>query len=318
MRVLITGISGFIGNHLSEYLAQAIPSVEIFGLVRPRSSPDQLNKMADRIKLLEGDLRDRSSLQKILAEVRPERIFHLAGQTAVDSSHQLAEETLSVNILGTVHLLESLLELELNPVVLIPSSAEAYGLAYTDELPIKETAAFRPLNPFGVSKAAQDLLGFQYYKSYGLKIIRARVFNTVGPRQPAYYQTSRLARQIVEIEKKKREPVLKVGNLENKKDYTDIRDLVRALWLISEKSEPGEVLNLGSGQAWSGSEILKLMLGMTRAKLVLETDDKKGQFPEPPILLADISKLVRLTGWKPQINLKQSILDLINYWREQV
>lgn len=318
MRVLVTGISGFIGSHLSEYLTQALPNVEIFGLVRPQACSCALKRVGDRIRTLEADVRDQGSVLKALREIRPDRIFHLAGQSAAEMSFRAPAETLSTNTLGTVHLLEALLELQLNPVVLIASSAEAYGLAYADELPLKETAPFRPLSPFGVSKAAQDLLGFQYYKACGLKVIRARIFNTIGPRQPVYYQVSNLARQIVEIEKKKREPVLRVGNLENKKDYTDIRDLVRALWLISEKSEPGEVFNLGSGQAWSGNEILKLMLGMTRAKLVLESSDRKSPLSDPPILLADISRLVRLTGWKPQINLKQSILDLINYWREQV
>ncbi|MCX8159477.1 MAG: GDP-mannose 4,6-dehydratase [Candidatus Saccharicenans sp.] len=316
MRVLITGISGFIGSHLAEYLTQALPNVEIFGLVRPRACVSALKKFGDRLRLLEADVRDQGSMLKIMNEVRPDRIFHLAGQSAIEASFRTPNETFTTNALGTVHLLEALLEIQINPVVIIASSAEAYGLAYADELPLKETAPFRPLSPFGVSKAAQDLLGFQYYKTYGLKVIRARIFNTLGPRQPLHYQASSLARQIAEIEKKKREPVLKVGNLENKKDYTDIRDLVRALWLVSEKSQPGEVFNLGSGQAWSGNEILKLMLGMTRAKLVLENDDKKSQLPEPPILLADISRLVRLTGWKPQISLKQSILDLINFWRE--
>ncbi len=315
MRVLITGVSGFIGSHLAEYLIQTLPQVEIFGLVRPRSCLCNLTRAIDRLKLLEGDLRDQSSALKVLAEVRPDRIFHLAGQSSAELSFQAPGETFSANTLGTVHLLEALLQRHQNPVIVLASSAEIYGLTYTDELPIKESASFRPLNPFGVSKAAQDLLGFQYHKSHRLNVIRARIFNTIGPRQPEYYEVSQLARQIVEIEKKKREPVLKTGNLENKKDYTDIRDVVRALWLISEKSEPGEVFNVGSGQAWSGNEILKLMLGMTRAKLVLETDDKKNQ---PPILLADITRLVKQTGWKPQINLKQSILDLINYWRDQV
>ncbi len=321
MRVLVTGIGGFIGSHLAEYLTQTLPEVEIFGLVRPRSCLCGLNRVVGRVKLIEGDVRDQISVLRALVEVRPDRIFHLAGQSSVEASFRIPDETFSVNTLGTVNLLEALLELHLNPVVLLASSAEAYGLAFLDELPIKETAALRPLNPFGVSKAAQDLLGFQYYKNYGLNIIRARIFNTLGPRQPIHYQVSRLASQIAEIEKKKREPVLNVGSLENKKDYIDVRDLVRALWLTADKGEPGEAYNLGSGQAWSGNEILKLMLGMTRARLMLETvdkkNDKKNTLLEPPILLADINRLVKLTGWKPQISLKQSILDLINYWREQ-
>lgn len=236
MRVLITGSNGFIGSHLCEYLSQILPRVEIFGLVRPAACLHNLDRVAGRLKLVEGDIRDPSSLMRVISEVRPDRIFHLAGQSSVDFSYQAASETLTTNITGTVYLPEALKELNLNPTVLLASSAEAYGLAYSDELPLKETACFRPLSPFGISKAAQDLLGFQYYKSYGLRIIRTRIFNTLGPRQPVYYQVSRLARQIVEIEKKKREPVLKVGNLESKKDYIDIRDLVRAVWLIAEKS----------------------------------------------------------------------------------
>lgn len=318
MRILITGISGFIGSQLADYLSQNLQQVEICGLVRPRSSLDNLTRIADRLRLLEGDVRDQSSLLRVLATTRPDRIFHLAGQAAAGSSHNLAAETLSTNILGTTYLLEALKELQLKPVVVLVSSAEAYGLVYSDELPIKETASLRPLSPFGVSQAAQDLLGFQYYKSYGLKIIRTRVFSVLGPRQPVYYPLSSLARQIAEIEKKKGNPLLRPDSLDSKKDYIDVRDLVRALWLISEKSEAGEAYNLGSGHAWSGHEILKMMLGMTRAKMVIETDETKTVFPEPPILLADISRLTKLTGWKPQINLKQSLLDLLNYWREKV
>lgn len=316
MRILITGINGFIGSHLAEYMAHHLQQTEIFGLTRPKSSLLNLNKVIDKVRLVEGDLGEFSSTMNILADIRPDRIFHLAGMSAVNSSWNLPATTLSVNVLGTINILESLKELRYNPLTIIASACEVYGLAYSDELPIKETSPFRPLNPFGVSKAAQDLLGFQYYKSYGLRIIRTRLFNSIGPRQPDYYFVSGIAKQIAEIEKKRRNPVVYVGNLENKRDYTDVRDLVRALWLVSEKAEAGEVYNLGSGQAWSGNEILKMLLSMTRAKLVVENDEKRIIPAEAPILLADINKLVKLTGWKPQISLKQSVLDVLNYWRE--
>ncbi|HEK86592.1 MAG: GDP-mannose 4,6-dehydratase [Candidatus Saccharicenans sp.] len=318
MRLLITGISGFIGSHLADYISFNIQNVELYGLVRPRTSLQNLSRVADKIKFLEGDLKDLTSILHVLSEVRPDRIFHLAGQNAIGASWNLPAETLSVNILGTVNLLEALRELRFNPRTIIAGAGEAYGLAFSDELPMKETLLFRPLNPFGISKAAQDMLGFQYFKSYGLKIIRARLFSAIGPRQPEYYFASNLAKQVAEIEKKKKEPILYCGNLENKRDYTDIRDLVKALWLISEKGEEGEAYNLGSGQAWFGNEILKILLGMTRAKIVLETEEKRLRPADPPILLADNSRLVKLTGWKPQINIKQSLLDLLNYWRERV
>jgi GDP-4-dehydro-6-deoxy-D-mannose reductase len=318
MRILITGINGFIGSHLAEYLAHNLQQVEIFGLRRLRASLENLKKVVDKINLLEGDIRDFPSLINVLYNVRPDRIFHLAGQSAIDHSFTMPAETFCTNLLGTVNLLEAIKETKLNPQIILASAGEAYGLTYTDELPMKENSPLRPLSPFGVSKACQDLLGFQYYKTYGLKIIRVRIFNSIGPRQPDYYFVSSLAKQIAEIEKKKKNPVLAVGNLENKRDYTDVRDLVRALWLVSEKSEPGEALNLGSGQAWSGQELLKLIMAMTRTKLVVQTDEKKLHQSEPAILLADISRLVKLTGWKPQINLKQSMLDLLNYWRELV
>jgi len=318
MRILATGISGFVGSHLAEYVCSNLQNVEIYGLVRPRSSLQNLRKVIDKVKLIEGDLRDSTSVLNILDEIRPDRIFHLAGQSAVKASFDLPAETFLINALGTINLFEALRELHLNPRILIAGAAQAYGLTSTDELPMKETSFFRPLSPLAVSKAAQDLLGFQYFKNYGLKTIRVRMFNALGPRQPEYHFASSLAKQIAEIEKKKRTAVLFVGNLETKRDYTDVRDLVRGLWLISEKGDEGEVYNLGSGQCWAGNEILKAMLAMTRAKVVVEVEEKRLRPSDPPILLADITRVNKLTGWKPQINLKQSLLDLLNYWREAV
>jgi len=194
-----------------------------------------------------------------------------------------------VNLVGTINLLEAIRELHLNPRIVIASSGEAYGLAFADELPMKESSLFRPLNPFGVSKAAQDMLGFQYFKSHNLKIIRARLFSIVRPRQPEYFFVSGLAKQIAEIEKKKKDPILYAGNLENKRDYTDVRDLVAGLSGVGgpEKGEDGEAYNLGSGQAWFGQEILKTLLSMTRAKILVETEEKRLRPADPPILLAE-------------------------------
>lgn len=319
MRILITGISGFLGSHLTDFIRSSLQNVEINGLVRPGFPSGRILAQSEKLHLHHGDLLDLSSLIKVLEESRPDLIFHLAGFSSSSFSFRLPATAIQTNVQGTLNLLQAVMECRLNPTIIIASCGEIYGLTYSDELPIKETAVFRPLSPLAVSKAAQDFLGFQYFRSHGLKIIRARLFDLLGPRQPDFCVISGLARQVAEIEKKKIPPVLKVPNPEAKRDYTDVRDIVRALWLVSEKGEPGEVYNLGSGLAWSRNELVKMIVGMTRAKIVVNPEETQGiKLCEPPILLADITRLVKLTGWKPQINLKQSLLDLLNYWRDVI
>ena len=318
MRILITGINGFIGSHLAEHLLQTQPKAELFGLIRAGSSLENLVKIAGRINLLKGDLKDFRSIIDAFYASKPDCLFHLAGLTSQDLSFNQPVEALSLNLQGTLNLLEVAREFRLSTSIIIASCAEAYGLAYSDELPIKESSIFRPLSPLGVSKAAQDLLAFQFQKAYGLKIIRVRIFSLLGPRLPDHYLPGSLTRQIAEIEKKKREPVLQVAHLDHKRDYLDIRDAVRALSLLAEKGDSGEAYNLGSGRAWSGEEILKILLTMTRARVVVATDEARMKLPDPPILLADTSKLIKTTGWKPQLEPRQSLLDLLNYWREKI
>lgn len=317
MRILITGLKGFVGRHLTDFIRSNIQNAEIHGLIRPCSLSEHFLTSSEILRVYFGDLLDITSLIKTLEECQPDRIFHLAGFSYTNFSSRLPALAIQTNILGTLNLLEAIIECRLNPTIIIASCGEIYGLAYSDELPLKETSNLRPLSPLAVSKAGQDLLGFQYYKARGLKVIRARLFDLVGPRQPEFSFISGLARQIAEIEKKKIPPVLKVPNPEAKRDYTDVRDMVKALWMVSEKGQPGEVYNLGSGLAWSRNDLVKMMVGMTRAKIVINFEENHSvKSVEPPILLADITRLVKLTGWKPQINLKQSLLDLLNYWRE--
>jgi len=318
MRILITGFSGFVGSHLADYLRSNIQKAEIHGLVRPGTSLSRFPE-ASRSLLHFGDLLDPESLSRAIGESAPDRIFHLAGFSSSLSSVEQPDLAIKVNVLGTLNLLEAIRKSRLSPTIIISSSAEIYGLAYSNELPIKETSAFRPLSPLAVSKATQDLLGFQYFKLHGLKIVRVRLFDLIGPRQPDFYFVSGLAKKIAEVEKKKSPPVIKISSVEAKRDYTDVRDLVRALWLISDKGEPGEMYNLGSGQAWSRTELTNMMVRLTRARMVIEPEDpKQVKLLDPPILLADISKVVKQFDWKPQIGLKQSLLDLLNYWREEI
>ncbi len=318
MRVLITGITGFAGSHLAEYILTNHPGVEIYGIIRWRSRMDNIVPIQDKVTLIEADLKDPTSLRAALSEARPERIFHLAAQSFVPTSWKCPAETFAINAIGQINLFETILSLKVEPKIQIAGSSEEYGQVFSDEIPMKETNPLRPLSPYAVSKVAQDLLAFQYFKSYGLRVVRTRGFNHTGPRRGDVFVTASFARQIAEIEKKKRPPVIHVGNLEAKRDFTDVRDIVRAYWLSLEKGVEGDVYNIGSGQAYSMQELLDLLMSLSRAKMEVKVDPARLRPSDVPVLLADASKFRDLTGWKPRIPFKQTILDLLNYWREKV
>jgi len=316
MRVLITGITGFAGSHLAEYILSNHSGVEVFGIVRWRSRMDNILHIQDKIKLMEADLKDMVSLRGVLADVKPDRIFHLAAQSFVPTSWKCPAETFAINAIGEVNLFEAVLSLNQTPKIQIAGSSEEYGQVFSNEIPMKETNPFRPLSPYAVSKVAQDLLAFQYYKSYSLRTVRTRGFNHTGPRRGDVFVTSSFARQIAEIEQKKRPPVIHVGNLEAKRDFTDVRDMVRAYWLSLEKGVEGEVYNIGSGQAYSMQEVLDLLMSLSRSKMEIKVDPARLRPSDVPVLLSDSSKFRTLTGWRPMIPFKQTILDLLNFWRE--
>ncbi|RLE03269.1 MAG: GDP-mannose 4,6 dehydratase [Candidatus Aminicenantes bacterium] len=318
MRVLLTGITGFAGSHLAEYILNHHPEVEVFGLIRWRSRRENIVHLENKITLVEGDLKDIVSLKKILAVVKPDWIFHLAAQSFVPTSWKCPAETFSINAIGQINLFEAILDLGLSPKIQIAGSSEEYGLVFEDEIPIKETSPLRPLSPYAVSKVAQDLLAFQYWKSYGLRTVRTRGFNHTGPRRGEVFICSNFARQIAEIEKKKREPVILVGNLEAKRDFTDVRDIVRAYWLSLERGEEGEVYNIGTGRAYAMQDILDMLISLSQVKVEVKVDPERLRPSDVPILLADSSKFRQLTGWEPRIPLRQSLEDLLNYWRSRV
>src|SRR3989338_198673 len=224
-RALITGITGFAGSHLSELLLKE--GVEVHGVQRWRSKSDNIDSFAEKITFHEADLLDAHSLYSVIDQVRPDFIFHLAAQSYVQSSWASPANTLEVNIIGTVHLFEAVKKSGLDIPIQIACSSEEYGKVLPDELPIKETNPLRPLSPYAVSKLAMDYLGYQYYRSYGMKIIRTRGFNHTGPRRGETFVTSNFAKHIAMIEKGKQEPVIHLGNLEAQRDWTDVRDVVR-------------------------------------------------------------------------------------------
>ncbi len=317
MRVLITGITGFVGSHLADYLLEK-GDIEIYGIERWRSNTENIEHIKDRIKLIECDIRDSSSVDKVIKQVKPDKIFHLAAQSFVLSSWHAPAETLSTNIMGELNLFEAVRNSDSDPVIQIAGSSEEYGLVKEDETPIKETNQLRPLSPYGVSKVGQDMLAYQYARSYGIKAVVTRAFNHSGPRRGEVFVVSNFAKQIAEIEKKKTDPVIRVGNLEAKRDFTDVRDIVKAYWLATEKCEYGEVYNICSGSCYSIQEVLDMLLGFSKVKVEIKKDPSRMRPSDVQILLGDNSKFCKATGWKPEIPFEKTAEDLINYWREKL
>ena len=317
MRVLITGITGFAGSHLAEYCLGR-SDVEVFGTARWRSRMDNVQHITDQITLLDCDLKDSVAVRHCLLEVRPDYIFHLAAQSFVPTSWKAPVETMMTNIVGQINIFEAMRELKLESRVQLACSSEEYGMVYEDEIPIKETNPLRPLSPYGVSKVAQDLLGYQYHESYGLFTIRTRGFNHTGPRRGDVFVSSNFARQIALIEKKKQEPVLQVGNLEARRDFTDVRDMIRGYWLALEKGEPGEVYNIGSGTDVTIQKMLDILLGFSSIEIKVEQVADRMRPSDVNVLCADNTKFCSMSGWKPEIPFEKTLEDLLDYWRERV
>lgn len=318
MRVLITGITGFAGSHLADYIVAEQPDVEIFGTHRWRSRFENIEHLRNDIQLVETEMRDYTSVCRALDQCRPDAIFHLAAQSYVPTSWTAPSDTLTTNIIGQTNLFEAVRDLGLDPVIQIAGSSEEYGLVLPDEVPIREDNPLRPLSPYAVSKVAQDLLAYQYFKSYGLRTIRTRGFNHTGPRRGDVFVTSNFAKQIARIELGKSEPVIRVGNLDAQRDFTDVRDIVRAYWLTVEKGEVGEVYNLASGVAISIREMLDRLLGLSKCEVRIEIDTDRLRPSDVEILLGDSTKFRDRTGWEPCIPFDQTLQDLLDYWRERI
>jgi GDP-4-dehydro-6-deoxy-D-mannose reductase len=315
MRALITGITGFAGSHLAEFLLAEHPDVEVFGTYRWRSRMDNVEHLRSRVKLLEADLRDYTSMYNALDRSRPDFIFHLAAQSFVPSSWTAPNETLTTNISGQTNLFEAIRSLHLDPVVQIACSSEQYGLVLPDEVPIKETNPLRPLSPYAVSKVAQDYLGYQYFQSYGLKAIRTRGFNHTGPRRGQVFVTSNFCSQVAAIELGMQEPVIRVGNLDAIRDFTDVRDMVRAYWLAVNHGKPGEVYNIATGNGIHIRELLDRIIALADVEVKVEVDPDRLRPSDVEILIGDSSKFRADTGWEPRIPFEQTLRDLLAYWR---
>ena len=315
-RVLITGISGFVGSHLAEFLLEQ--GIEVHGTIRWRSKLDNIKHIQNKVRLIETDIKDAHSMQKTVEEVEPDYVFHLAAQSFVPTSWKAPSETVGTNILGTLNLFEAIRNSNSDPRIQVAGSSEEYGMVLPGELPIKESNQLRPLSPYAVSKVATDLLGYQYHQSYGLKIVRTRAFNHTGPRRGEPFVTSNFAKQVAEIEKGLKEPVIHVGNLNAERDFTDVRDTVNAYWLSVHKCEFGEVYNICSGVARKIQSVLDLLQNMSAVKIEVKQDPDRLRPSDVEILMCDCSKFKNRTGWEPKITFEDTMRDLLDYWRKLV
>jgi GDP-4-dehydro-6-deoxy-D-mannose reductase len=318
LRALITGITGFAGSHLAELILANHPDVEVYGIMRWRSRTENIEDIQQRVHLIECDLRDATSVKMLLGQVRPDKIFHLAAQSYVPSSWNAPAESLTTNVLGQLNIFEAVRELAIEPWIQIACSSEEYGLVHEDELPIKETNPLRPLSPYAVSKIGQDYLGYQYHMSFGMNVVRTRGFNHDGPRRGDVFVSSNFAKQLIEVEKGKRPAVIHVGNLEARRDFTDVRDIVRGYWLSLERCKAGEVYNLCSGKAYSIQEVLDRLIEISGVKVKIEEDPARLRPSDVPVLLGDYSKFNKATGWAPEIPYDKTLADMLDYWREKI
>ncbi len=317
-KVLITGVSGFAGAFLAEYL-QAFQKYQIFGTFLAESSLEALNHLKSKLTLEKIDLIDAPKVDNLIKKVKPDQIFHLAALTSPADSFRHPREVISNNITAQINILEGAKNhLPKNSKILIVSSAEVYGLVNPQDLPISEKVELRPASPYAVSKITQDYLGLQYFLAYKLNIIRVRPFNHIGPRQSSNFVVSAFARRIAEIEKGRIKPVLKVGNLNSKRDLTDVRDMVVAYSLSIEKGRSGEVYNIGSGRSYKIENILNKLLDLANMRIKVEVDPSLLRPKDTPELLCDNQKFVETTGWQPTIPIEKTLKDTLDYWRNIV
>ncbi len=319
MRVLVTGITGFVGSHLAEFLLARDEEIEVHGLKRWRSPLDNILGVLDRVHLWDGDLRDLKSLVRVIGEVKPDIVFHLAAQSYVPTSFDAPVDTIETNVCGTINLLEAIRFHGLDPVIHVCSSSEVYGQVRPEEVPIRETNPFRPASPYAVSKVGEDMIAWQYWTSWKLRTIRSRMFTHTGPRRGETFVVSAFAKQIAEVELGLREPVIRVGNLDSVRTFLDVRDAVRAYWLLATRGEPGEVYNIGGKRTMKIGEMLDLLLGLSRARdIEVRVDPALLRPSDVTLQVPDISKFVAATGWEPRIPFEQTLADMLEWWRGEL
>ncbi len=316
MKTLITGIGGFVGCHLTRYLV--LNGHEVAGLdYAGIELPDDF-KHYKNFKVYDGDLRDEKIVTEVINDCKPDTIFHLAAQSSVKISFENPTETFSVNLFGTLNLLESVSKLDYEVKTLIVSSSEVYGQLKPEECPVDEDHPLRPINPYAVSKAAVDLLAQQYFKAYKLPIYIVRAFSHSGPGQKTVGVLSDWAFQIAKIELGLAPPVLKVGNLKVKRDYTDVRDIVRGYMDVMEKGKPGKPYNICTGVGYELSELLEKYKNLAEKDIEIQEDQSRMRPVDIPILTGSNKRIKNDTGWAPEIEINATLADSLKFWRERL
>ena len=314
MRILITGAGGFVGRHLSAHISRVQPRARLTGTTFFPS--ETVHDAVTDQQLI--DLKDYERVLDLLARCRPDAIYHLAAQAFVPRSFEDPWETLENNIRAQLNIIRACLELQIRPRILIVSSAEIYGAVQPGQLPMNEEAAIRPTNPYSVSKVAQDMLALQYYLSHDLQLMRARPFNHIGPGQNDRFVAPAFALQIAAIEEGQQDAVIYVGNLSARRDFTDVRDIVRAYHMIAEKGKAGEAYNIASGRAHSIRHLLDILLGLTEIEIDVRVDPSRLRPVDVPEIRGDASKLQRDTGWKPELTFEDTLRDVLADCRRRI
>lgn len=320
MRILITGVTGFVGSHLADYLLENHPGEDVMGTKRWRSPMDNINHLDGRVRLFDCDLRDLASLIDMLSVAKPDVVFHLAAQSYVKTSYSAPVDTIDTNVTGTVNLLEAIRITGLDPVIHICSSSEVYGQVTEKQIPITEDCAFNPVSPYAVSKVGEDMLAYMYHAAYGLKTIRSRMFTHSGPRRGEVFVDSFFALQLAQIECGIQVPVISVGNLDSVRTFCDVRDTVRAYWMLVNECVIGEVYNIGGATTMTIREMLNMLLEMTSfdGDIEVKVDEKLLRPADVTLQIPNTNKFKQTTGWEPNIPYTQTLLDMLEYWRESV
>lgn len=313
-RALITGIAGSGGSYLAEHIVRAHPDVELHGLARWRSAARHRDVPAKAV-VHEADLTDFGSTFAALRAARPDAIFHLAAHANVRASFQTPAAVLANNVIGTSNLLEAVRLAGLDPAIQLCSTSEVYGQVGPEDVPIREDAPLRPVSPYAVSKTAQDLLGWSYFKSYGLRVIRTRMFTYLNPRRTDLFATS-FARQIAWIERGL-QTVLLHGNLESVRTFIDVRDAMAAYWEALVKGEPGEVYNIGGTTTMTVGECLRRLTSLSRAKIRARPDPRLVRPADVTLQIPCTDKFVAATGWRPRHGFDDSLRELLAHWRRE-
>ncbi len=325
-QVLITGITGMVGSHLADYLL-ANTDWNIVGMCRWRSPLDNIEHLVprinkkDRVHLLYGDLRDYHSIHDVVEKSRPDVVFHLAAQSFPRTSFDSPLDTLETNVQGTANVLEALRKLKSDAVIHVCASSEVFGRVPREKLPIDEECTFHPASPYAISKVGTDLIGRFYAEAYGMKVMTTRMFTHTGPRRGDVFAESTFAKQIAMIERGLIPPVVKVGNLESLRTFADVRDAVRAYYmLVTHNPVAGEYYNIGGTFSCTIGQLLNTLISMSSAKdrIRIATDPDRLRPIDADLQVPNTEKFFKHTGWKPEIGFEKTMRDLLDYWRARV